>query len=135
MVTKGFFHFHRFAKRGDKWQAYKKLNDLKVSLKLDEEPLRLDLSTSGFAFPGDCSVVIIAGDYIRNVDQVIRTVENMIPSMKATPLAIFVALEDSNSPARISSTNSKLPTLVNKKYVTFRLKLESIVLRFTFHQL
>ena len=78
----------------------------------------LDLSTSGFAFPGDCSVVIISGEYIRNVDQVIRTVENMIPSMKATPLAIFVALEDSkNTLSRISLTNSKLPTLVNKKYV------------------
>ena len=83
----------------------------------------LDLSTSGFAFPGDCSVVIISGDYIRNVDQVIRTVENMIPSMKATPLAIFVALEDSNTLSRISLTNSKLPPLVNQKKVTFRMKL------------
>ena len=68
----------------------------------------LDLSTRGFAFPGDCSIVIISGKYIRNINQVIRTVENMIPTMKATPVAIFVDLEDSNTLSNISLTNSKL---------------------------
>ena len=75
----------------------------------------LDLYTGGFAFPGDCSVVIIAGEYIKNVDKVLRTVEKMITIMKATPMAIFVALEDSKTDMyNLSLTYSKLPTLVNK---------------------
>ena len=82
---------------------------------MKEEPLVLDLSTRGFAFPGDCSIVIISGKHTRNVIQVIRTVEHMILTMKATPVAIFVALEDSNTLSNISLSNSKLPPLVNKK--------------------
>ena len=92
----------------------------------------LDLSTRGFAFPGDCSIVIISGKYTRKnstVIQVIRTVEHMILTMKATPVAIFLALEDSNTLSNIFLTSSKLPPLVNINILFgFWLKLEKITL-------
>ena len=89
----------------------------------------LDLSTRGLAFPGDCSIVIISGKYTRNVIRVIRTVEHMISTMKATPVAIFVALEDSNTLSNIFLTSSKLPPLVNINILFgFWLKLERITL-------
>ena len=75
----------------------------------------LDLYPGGHEFPGDCSVVIIAGEYIKTVDNVLTTVQKMITIMKATPMAIFVALEDSKSDiSNISMSFSKLPPLVNK---------------------
>lgn len=75
----------------------------------------LDLYSGGYAFPGDCSVVIIAREYLENIDLVLRTVEKMITIMKATPMAIFVALEDSKTDiSNIPMSFSKLPPLVNK---------------------
>ena len=73
----------------------------------------LDLKTGGHAFPGDCSVVIIAGEYIKHIDEVLRTVEKMISFMKSTPMAMFVALGDSKDYGKISFTSTKLPPLVN----------------------
>ena len=74
----------------------------------------LELNTGGYAFPGDCSVVIIAGEHIKHIDKALRTVEKMISFMRSTPKAMFVALEDSKDHGKIKFTSTKLPPLVNQ---------------------
>ena len=96
-----------------KYLFYSNLTEFQVSIKPEEEPILFDLSSSGLAFPGDCSFVIISKEYFRKFDKVSNTLENIIPIMKATPLAIFVDLEDFSTDNHISLTNSKLPPLVN----------------------
>ena len=75
--------------------------------------LPLDLSSGGLGFPSSCSVVIIAGEYLQNIDNVIRSLQRMILVMKATPMAVFVVMEGDKSHGNISFTSSKLPLMVD----------------------
>ena len=81
--------------------------------------LPLDLSSGGLGFPSSCSVVIIAGEYLQNIDNVIRSLQRMILVMKATPMAVFVVMEDDKSHRNISFTSSKLPLMVDKFFFLF----------------
>ena len=73
-----------------------------------------------FSDPTGCTVVVVGGEYIHRLDEVMKNVDEIGEEMKRIPEAVFVFLNDEKYPQNIFSTDNRhvsSPTMV-KSYPT-----------------
>ena len=73
-----------------------------------------------FSDPTGCTVVVVGGEYIHRLDEVMKNVDEIGDEMDRIPEAVFVFLNDEKYPENIFSTDNRhvsSPTMV-KSYPT-----------------
>ena len=67
----------------------KELPYAEIDLKLEED-IEINVKTSGMEAPSGCSIVLIAGKYVKQVDAVMRRVGDIAEQTQFVPLVAFV---------------------------------------------
>ena len=68
-----------------------------LRLTLDSEKI-LDVGTFGANSPSKCSIVVIGGKYLEQVDEVMRMVDKIIEDIAWMPSAVFLMAEKPQVP-------------------------------------
>ena len=68
-----------------------------------------------FSDPTGCTVVVVGGEYIHRLDEVVKNVDKIGDEMDRIPEAVFVFLNDEKYPKNIFSKDNRTvssPTMV-----------------------
>lgn len=60
-----------------------------ISLTLEED-LDIVINTHGMEVSTGCSIVLIAGKYVQQIDQVMKRIDEIVDSVQFVPLATFI---------------------------------------------
>ena len=72
-----------------------------------------------FSDPTGCTVVVVGGEYIHRLDEVMKNVDEISGEMFRIPEAVFVFLNDEKYPENIFSTDNRhvsSPTMVKSNH-------------------
>ena len=64
----------------------------KIDMSLEQD-IDISINTNGMEAPSGCSIVLIAGKYVKQVDQVMKRVDDIAEQTEFVPLAAFVFYE------------------------------------------
>ena len=67
----------------------RELSFAKIDLSLEEDII-IDINTKGMEVPSGCSIVLIAGKYVKEVDQVMKRVDDIAEQTQFVPLVAFI---------------------------------------------
>ena len=63
---------------------------MKIDLSLDGNDIDISLKTNGMEAPSGCSIVLIAGKYVQQVNEVMERMESIAEQTQFLPLAAFI---------------------------------------------
>ena len=85
-------------------------SEIKLSL---GPKLHLNIGTDGLNFLGKCSIVVIGGKYLQQVDEVMRMVDKITEDLDWMPYAVFLMVEKPGLDIKfnVSSRDNVSPTM------------------------
>merc|ERR1711994_958274 len=84
-----------------------------IGLSLNSDQHHLNVGTFGLNSPNKCSIVVIGGKYLEQVDEVMRMVDKITEDLDWMPYAVFLMAEKPGQDIKInvSTRGSTSPTM------------------------